>query len=102
LPLGSPERAGDSRPSPAPYTIHRADALKWLAVLGLWFVIMAGPDGLYWIGAALFHAMPPWLNPSVVVMFGFVFVLAAPWVSRKLSYGRLIPAISRRFGYGGD
>jgi site-specific DNA-methyltransferase (adenine-specific) len=31
LPLGSPERAGDSRPSPAPYTIHRADALEWLA-----------------------------------------------------------------------
>lgn len=73
--------------------LWRASLLRpWIVLLGFWFVLTDGATTLLWIGRVFFLAEPSG-GPRLSVAAGLLLIFAAPWLSDKLSYGRLLPRL---------
>jgi len=94
-------RAGERMPTAA----ERASALyPWLVLLGMMFLLADGPRLVPWIARDVFRLDRLFIRggegfPSMIslgplrAIAGLILLFGAGWLSKKLSYGRLIPRI---------
>lgn len=97
--LCRPRRMSAQEPLPS---VRAAVLQTWLFLAGLWFAVKGGAALAAWVAAALISGMwdATWSGSAWEVALGVALIVGAQWLSVRLSYGPLSPAIRRRLNHG--